>query len=202
MLLYVVGEKYLCWLDKIRRYRLVKCHSVLISGVGCLMIWLTAVRFNWSLAGYYLRPLRITFYFQAVQNDVNRHGTSVEALNEMFHTQKKKQKESKIKQLNKLWSDVLEKSDTRKEELKSVFIMIGKDFERWELGMIKRLDSGELVTSDILVFEERLQVSAVSLKNRKGKYVYDDIVARANHSFFTCLWAHAHAEVLVLFNLC
>lgn len=88
----------------------------------------------------------------------------MEALNEMFHSQKKKQKESKVKQLNKLWNDVLERSDTRKEELKSVFIMIAKDFERWELGMIKKLDSGELVTSDILVFEERLQVSAVKFR--------------------------------------
>ena len=90
---------------------------------------------------------------------MNRHGTSVEALNEMFHSQKKKQKESKLKQLNKLWVEVMERSDKRKEELKSVFIMIAKDFERWELGMIRRLDSGELVTSDILVFEEKLQVS-------------------------------------------
>ena len=76
----------------------------------------------------------------------------------MFNSQKKKQKESKLKQLNKLWVEVLERSDNRKEELKSVFIMIARDFERWELGMIKRLDSGELVTSDILVFEEKLQV--------------------------------------------
>jgi len=93
--------------------------------------------------------------------EVNRHGTSVEALNEMFHSQKKKHKESKLKQLNKLWAEVMERSDKRKEELKSVFIMIAKDFERWELGMIKRLDSGELVTSDILVFEEKLQVSGI-----------------------------------------
>lgn len=93
--------------------------------------------------------------------EVNRNGTSVEALNEMFNSQKKKQKESKLKQLNKLWVEVLERSDNRKEELKSVFIMIAKDFERWELGMIKRLDAGELVTSDILVFEEKLQVGYV-----------------------------------------
>lgn len=93
--------------------------------------------------------------------EVNRHGTSVEALNEMFHSQKKKHKESKLKQLNKLWAEVMERSDKRKEELKSVFIMIAKDFERWELGIIKRLDSGELVTSDILVFEEKLQVSGI-----------------------------------------
>lgn len=89
---------------------------------------------------------------------MSRNGTTVEALNEMFQVQKKKQKESKLKQLNKLWVDVVERSDARKEELKSVFIMIAKDFERWELGMIKRLDSGELVTSDILVFEDKLQV--------------------------------------------
>lgn len=63
--------------------------------------------------------------------------------------------------MNKLWVEVMERSDKRKEELKSVFIMIAKDFERWELGMIKRLDSGELVTSDILVFEEKLQVSGI-----------------------------------------
>lgn len=93
--------------------------------------------------------------------EVNRNGTSVEALNEMFNSQKKKQKESKLKQLNKLWVEVLERSDNRKEELKSVFIMIAKDFERWELGMIRRLDAGELVTSDILVFEEKLQVGYV-----------------------------------------
>ena len=101
------------------------------------------------------------FCFQILQVEVNRHGTSVEALNEMFHSQKKKHKESRLKQLNKLWVEVMERSDKRKEELKSVFIMIAKDFERWELGMIKRLDSGELVTSDILVFEEKLQVSGI-----------------------------------------
>ena len=105
--------------------------------------------------------------FQVLQVEVNRHGTSVEALNEMFHLQKKKQKESKLKQMNKLWVEVLERSDKRKEELKSVFIMIAKDFERWELGMIKRLDSGELVTSDILVFEEKLQVSGILEIERK-----------------------------------
>lgn len=95
---------------------------------------------------------------------MSRNGTTVEALNEMFQAQKKKQKESKLKQLNKLWTDVVERSDARKEELKSVFIMIAKDFERWELGMIKRLDSGELVTSDILVFEEKLQVRLFSFQ--------------------------------------
>lgn len=105
------------------------------------------------------------FLFQILQVEVNRQGTSVEALNEMFHLQKKKQKESKLKQLNKLWIDVMERSDKRKEELKSVFIMIARDFERWEVGMIKRLDSGELVTSDILVFEEKLQVSGIRVIN-------------------------------------
>lgn len=106
--------------------------------------------------------LTLNFNFsQILQVEVNRNGTSVEALNEMFNSQKKKQKESKLKQLNKLWVEVLERSDNRKEELKSVFIMIAKDFERWELGMIKRLDAGELVTSDILVFEEKLQVGYV-----------------------------------------
>ena len=72
--------------------------------------------------------------------------------------QKKKQKESKMKQVNKLWDEVCHKLDGRKEEMKSVFIMIAKDFERWELAMIKRLDSGEFLTTDILVFEEKLQV--------------------------------------------
>ena len=72
--------------------------------------------------------------------------------------QKKKQKESKMKQVNKLWDEVCKKLDARKEEMKSVFIMIAKDFERWELAMIKRLDSGEFLTTDILVFEEKLQV--------------------------------------------
>lgn len=105
--------------------------------------------------------MTVRFCFQILQVEVNRHGTSVEALNEMFHSQKKKHKESKLKQLNKLWVDVMQRSDKRKEELKSVFIMIAKDFERWELAMIKRLDSGELVTSDILVFEEKLQVSGI-----------------------------------------
>lgn len=106
--------------------------------------------------------LTLNFNFsQILQVEVNRNGTSVEALNEMFNSQKKKQKESKLKQLNKLWVEVLERSDNRKEELKSVFIMIAKDFERWELGMIKRLDAGELVTSDVLVFEEKLQVGYV-----------------------------------------
>ena len=108
-----------------------------------------------------IKTNRILLPLQILQVEVNRNGTSVEALNEMFNSQKKKQKESKLKQLNKLWVEVLERSDNRKEELKSVFIMIAKDFERWELGMIKRLDSGELVTSDILVFEEKLQVSDI-----------------------------------------
>ena len=63
-----------------------------------------------------------------------------------------------MKKLNKLWEEISQKAHVRKEEMKSVFIMIAKDFERWELGMIKKLDSGELVTTDLLVFEERLQV--------------------------------------------
>lgn len=108
--------------------------------------------------------MTVRFCFQIIQVEINRHGTSVEALNEMFHSQKKKHKESKLKQLNKLWVDVMQRSDKRKEELKSVFIMIAKDFERWELAMIKRLDSGELVTSDILVFEEKLQVSQSGIR--------------------------------------
>lgn len=76
----------------------------------------------------------------------------------MYPLQKKKHKESKFKQMNKLWEDVHGKAERRREEMKSVFVMIAKDFERWELSMIKRLDDGELVTSDILVFEEKLQV--------------------------------------------
>ena len=108
--------------------------------------------------------------FQAILNDINRHSTSVEALNEMFRLQKKKQKESKMKQVNKLWEGVWRKSESRKEEMKSVFIMIAKDFERWELGMIRRLDSGDLLTTDILVFEEKLQVCVyVTTEKRKSK---------------------------------
>lgn len=76
----------------------------------------------------------------------------------MFRMQKKKQKETKVKQMNKLWEGVCKKLESRKEEMKSVFIMIAKDFERWEVGMIKRLDSGDFLTTDILVFEEKLQV--------------------------------------------
>ncbi|EDO37708.1 predicted protein [Nematostella vectensis] len=95
--------------------------------------------------------------FKVYQNEINKHGTTVDALNEMFQGLKKKQKESKLKQLNKLWDEVRGMAESRRADMKSVFVMIAKDFERWELTMIKRLDSGELVTSDILVFEEKLQ---------------------------------------------
>lgn len=124
------------------------------------------------------------FCFQILQVEVNRHGTSVEALNEMFHSQKKKQKESKLKQLNKLWVEVVERSDKRKEELKSVFIMIAKDFERWELGMIKRLDSGELVTSDILVFEEKLQVIGTRFYYCEFSFILSSENVKVHYSVF------------------
>ena len=85
----------------------------------------------------------------------------MDTLNEIFRLQKKKHKESNMKKLNKLWEEVSQKANERKEEMKSVFIMIAKDFERWELGMIRKLDSGELVTTDLLVFEEKMQVRNV-----------------------------------------
>ena len=85
----------------------------------------------------------------------------MDTLNEIFRLQKKKHKESNMKKLNKLWEEVSQKANERKEEMKSVFIMIAKDFERWELGMIRKLESGELVTTDLLVFEEKMQVRNV-----------------------------------------
>lgn len=113
----------------------------------------------------YFGHTQLLFYcLKDIQDELNRLGTSVEALNEMFQIQKKKQKESKFKQLNKLWEEVNGKADLRREEMKSVFVMIAKDFERWEQTMIKRLDSGELLTSDILVFEEKLHVSGLTDK--------------------------------------
>ena len=104
----------------------------------------------------------------------------------MFQIQKKKQKESKFKQLNKLWEEVSGKADKRRGEMKSVFVMIAKDFERWEQMMLKRLDSGELVTSDILVFEEKLQVCRhihLTTVVRRGSGRQREVVALGRWSF-------------------
>jgi hypothetical protein len=99
-----------------------------------------------------------TLYWQIIQNDINRHRSSVEAINELHRKKKVKAKDIKLDQMNNTWREVMTLSTTMYTEITTVFVKTLKKFDVWIVTRLKRLESGELLTSDLLVFEENLSV--------------------------------------------
>ena len=71
---------------------------------------------------------------------------------------KKKSKDSKLKQVNNLWDDICKKSHKRKEDMKTVYNKITTEFEIWINTTTHVLETRQIITTDLLVFEDKLQV--------------------------------------------
>ena len=69
-----------------------------------------------------------------------------------------KAKDIKLDQINSAWREVNALGSSAFSEINTVFLRILKTFDSWILTLLKRLETGELVTSDLLVFEENLSV--------------------------------------------
>ena len=70
-----------------------------------------------------------------------------------------KSKDVKYDQVNNTWREVMTLSITIYTEITTVFVKILKKFHVWIVTRLRKLESGELLTSDLLVFEENLSVS-------------------------------------------
>ena len=65
----------------------------------------------------------------------------------------------KMQQITRGLQEISQKADKRKEEVVIVYKRIVVEFEEWLVKVLQRLESGEVLTTDILVFEESLTVS-------------------------------------------
>ena len=61
--------------------------------------------------------------------------------------------------INRTFAELEFKSGRRKDEIVSVYQKIVTQFEEWLVRVKKRLSSGEVLSTDILQFEEQLTVS-------------------------------------------
>ena len=65
----------------------------------------------------------------------------------------------KMQKVNRFFGELEFKAIKRKDDIVTVYQKIVVKFEEWLIDIKKRLDSGELLTTDILMFEENLTVS-------------------------------------------
>lgn len=63
--------------------------------------------------------------------------------------------------INRTFAELEFKSGRRKDEIVSIYQKIITQFEEWLIMVKKRLDSGEILSTDILQFENHLTVSLV-----------------------------------------
>ena len=65
----------------------------------------------------------------------------------------------RVTSIKNMFSELRLRAGRRKDECVSAFLKYVTLFEEWLLKILYRLKSGELLTTDILVFEENLTVS-------------------------------------------
>ena len=69
-----------------------------------------------------------------------------------------KGKDIKLNEVNTAWREVHTLSATIYTEITTVFLTTLKSFDTWIVVLLKNLEIGSLVTSDLMVFEENLSV--------------------------------------------
>ena len=69
-----------------------------------------------------------------------------------------KAKDIKLDLVNNTWREVITLSSTLYTEITTVFVKTLKKFDSWTVTRLSKLEGGELLTSDLLVFEENLTV--------------------------------------------
>ena len=60
--------------------------------------------------------------------------------------------------MNNTWREVIALSSTLYTEITAVFVKTLRTFDSWIVTRLNKLEGGELLTSDLLVFEENLTV--------------------------------------------
>lgn len=97
-----------------------------------------------------------------------RH-SSLTSLSQIMEKRKKDSSVSKqLQKFNKIkaiFSDVQNRAGKRKTDCITAFQKYVSNFEMWLQGTLRRLQSGEIVTTDILQFEEDLMVIIFSFNN-------------------------------------
>ena len=69
-----------------------------------------------------------------------------------------KAKDIKLDHVNNMWREVITLSSTLYTEITTVFVKTLRAFDSWIVTRLNKLEGGELLTSDLLVFEENLTV--------------------------------------------
>ena len=104
---------------------------------------------------------------QTITLDIEGRKASQDTLNQTFELKRRDgsgQKYSdKMHKINRTFAELEYKAGRRREEIVSVYQKIVTQFEEWLVRVKKRLDSGEILTTDILQFEDHLTVSKTQI---------------------------------------
>ena len=94
--------------------------------------------------------------------DIEGRKASQDALNETYNLKRRDGQAQKyherMQKINRAFSELQFKTGRRKDDIVSVYQKIVVQFEEWLIKVKKRLDSGEVLTTDIILFEEQLTV--------------------------------------------
>ncbi len=106
----------------------------------------------------------MVFEFQVITLDIEGHKPSLDSLNVTLQTGRREsgvqRSMDKMQKINRVFGDFEFKLNKRKDDIVTVYQKIVATFEQWLITVIKKLDSGELLTTDILVFEDNLTVTS------------------------------------------
>ena len=95
--------------------------------------------------------------------DIEGRKASIDSLNETVEERRRdssvQKYHDKLAKINRAFAEVQFKAGRRKDDIVTVYQKIVVQFEEWLVKIRKRLDSGELLSTDILQFEENLTVS-------------------------------------------
>ena len=103
------------------------------------------------------------FIHQVITLDIEGRKASIDSLNETVEERRRdssvQKYHDKLAKINRAFAEVQFKAGRRKDDIVTVYQKIVVQFEEWLVKIRKRLDSGELLSTDILQFEENLTVS-------------------------------------------
>ncbi|XP_065062306.1 titin-like isoform X4 [Rhopilema esculentum] len=115
---------------------------------------MTAVTFDIYILQQQIREIK------TMSLDIEGRKASQDALNETYNLKRRDGQAQKyherMQKINRAFSELQFKTGRRKDDIVSVYQKIVVQFEEWLIKVKKRLDSGEVLTTDIILFEEQL----------------------------------------------
>lgn len=130
-------------------------------------LYLNTVRRTPCCQGWFFDFVLFALISQVITLDIEGRKASIDSLNETVEQRRRdssvQKYHDKLAKINRAFAEVQFKAGRRKDDIVAVYQKIVVQFEEWLVKIRKRLDSGELLTTDILQFEENLTVSNPTL---------------------------------------